>query len=80
VAIAFPTAGWNDPDTFVLSVEICLWRGVNALGQVMQFMLGTWELKQAGGQYNLSRMTSCKQRDFMARHQDHITFPAWCLG
>lgn len=42
ITLAFPTAGWNDPDTFVLSV--------------MQFMLGNYEVKQAGGQYNLSRM------------------------
>jgi processing peptidase subunit beta len=44
IAFAFPTAGWNDPDSFPL--------------MVMQSMLGNWDSKQQLGQYNLSRMVS----------------------
>jgi len=44
IALAFPTAGWNDPDSFPL--------------MVIQSMLGSWDSKQQLGQYNLSRMIS----------------------
>jgi len=44
IAFAFPTAGWNDADSFTL--------------MVIQSMLGNWDSKQQLGQYNLSRMVS----------------------
>jgi len=44
VALAFPTAGWNDPDTYTL--------------MVIQHLLGSWDGKVAGSQYHFSKMIS----------------------
>jgi len=52
IALAYPTAGWNDPDSFALSVIQC--------------MLGSWDQKSQGGQYNLSRMISSISGDHLA--------------
>jgi processing peptidase subunit beta len=53
IALAFPTAGWNDPDTFPL--------------MVIQCMLGNWDAKLQGGQYNLSRMVSSIASESVAK-------------
>jgi len=53
IALGFPVAGWNDPDTYPL--------------MMIQCMLGNWDAKLQGGQYSLSRMVSTIAGESLAK-------------
>lgn len=53
IAYAFPTAGWNDPDTITL--------------MVINSMLGSWDQNVSGGEFNSSQLVSEVAANGLAR-------------